>query len=151
REGVRMTGMPAWEYRLSERSLWATVAFIRTLPDLDRDGYREISEASAHTRCEPRSSVPEHHPDAEVLLRQYGCHSCHRIEGVIGPEVDTGPPIVDWPRRAYIAGVMPNTRANLARWIEDPVQVSPQTLMPDLDVPPAHARAMADFLFSEQR
>ena len=32
RKGVRMTGMPAWEYRLSDESLWSVVAFLETLP-----------------------------------------------------------------------------------------------------------------------
>jgi hypothetical protein len=85
-----------------------------------------------------------------VLLRQYACHSCHRIEGVVGPRIDAGPPLIDWSQRAFIAGVLPNTEENLTRWIMDPSAISPQTLMPDLDVAPEHARAMARFLFTSQ-
>jgi mono/diheme cytochrome c family protein len=151
RKGVRMTGMPAWEYRLSDRSLWSLVAFIETLPTLDKAGYRQVAATSEQVPCETRTTIPDPSLNAEVLLRQYGCHTCHRIEGVIGPEVDTGPPLVDWHRRAYIAGVLPNTRENLERWIVDPEQVSPRTLMPDLGVAPAHARAMSEFLFTQQR
>jgi mono/diheme cytochrome c family protein len=150
RKGVRMTGMPAWEYRLSDRSLWSVVAFVEELPTLDKAGYLRRSDASGGMECEPQASIPDPSLNAEVLLRQYGCHTCHRIDGVIGPQVDTGPPLVDWRRRGYIAGVLPNTRDNLVRWIVDPVKVSPQTLMPDLGVAPAHARAMADFLFAQQ-
>ena len=29
KKGVRMTGMPAWEYRLADASLWSTVAFLK--------------------------------------------------------------------------------------------------------------------------
>jgi mono/diheme cytochrome c family protein len=140
RKGIRMTGMPAWEYRLADESLWSVVAFVEALPALDARGYRESMESSAGERCES----PEE--GADVLLRQYACHSCHRIEGVVGPRVDGAPALVDWPRRAYIAGVLPNTEENLARWIMDPAAVSPETLMPDLGVPPEHARAMARFL-----
>jgi mono/diheme cytochrome c family protein len=150
RKGVRMTGMPAWEYRLSEHSLWSVVAFLKALPDLDVRGYRVLVDDSAGTGCEPRASLPARTEGADVLLRQYACHSCHRVEGVIGPRVEAGPPLTDWPRRAYIAGVLPNTRENLVRWIVDPRAVSPQTLMPDLDVSPEHARAMADFLFAQR-
>jgi mono/diheme cytochrome c family protein len=150
RKGVRMTGMPAWEYRLSEESLWSVVAFVRMLPRFDVAGYRDFTRSTAHATCEARSSVPPPVEGADVLLRQYGCHSCHRIEGVVGPQVDTGPALVDWARRGYIAGVLPNTRSNLASWIEDPTTVSPQTLMPDLGVSPAHARAMAEFLFEPE-
>jgi cytochrome c1 len=90
--------------------------------------------------------VPPPEEGADVLLRQYACHSCHRIEGVIGPRVNAAPPLMDWPTRAYIAGVLPNTEDNLTRWIMDPPSVSPQTLMPNLGVAPEHARAMAKFL-----
>ncbi len=148
RKGVRMTGMPAWEYRLSEDSLWSIVAFLETLPRHDATSYRASVDASAHITCETRSSLPAPREGAEVLLRQYGCHSCHVIEGVVGPRVDTGPPLVDWRRRAFIAGVLPNTPDNLVRWISDPRAVSPQTLMPDLGVAPEHARRMADFLLA---
>jgi mono/diheme cytochrome c family protein len=150
RKGVRMTGMPAWEYRLSDESLWSVVAFLEMLPDLDVNGYRAFSATAADAPCEPRATVPARTEGADVLLRQYACHSCHQIEGVVGPRVETGPPLVDWPRRAYIAGVLPNTEENLARWIMDPPAISPQTLMPDLGVPPEHARAMAEFLLTSR-
>lgn len=149
RKGVRMTGMPAWEYRLSDDSLWDVVAFLQRLPHLDPAGYRQAAESLAGVDCPARTDLPPPEEGGDVLMRQYGCHSCHRIEGVVGPKVDTAPPLVDWPRRAFIAGVLPNSRENLARWIGAPRTVSPQTLMPDLGVPPAHARAMADFLFAQ--
>ena len=148
RKGVRMTGMPAWEYRLSDESLWSVVGFLEMLPGLDVDGYRAFMETATDASCESRTSLPQRSEGADVLLRQYGCHSCHRMEGVVGPPVDTGPPLIDWSKRAYIAGVLPNTEKNLARWIMEPTSVSPQTLMPDLGVAPEHARAMAEFLFT---
>jgi mono/diheme cytochrome c family protein len=147
RKGVRMTGMPAWEYRLSDESLWSVVAFLETLPRLTAQDYRVIV-GDAESECESRASLPPQTEGADVLLRQYACHSCHRIEGVVGPEVDTGPPLFDWPGRAYIAGVLPNTEENLVRWIMDPPAISPRTQMPDLGVPPEHARAMARFLLA---
>ena len=39
--GVKMTGMPAWEFRLSERERWALVAFLKVLPTLSPSEYRE--------------------------------------------------------------------------------------------------------------
>jgi mono/diheme cytochrome c family protein len=38
--GLKMTGMPAWEYRMTERERWAVVAFIKTLPTLSPSEYR---------------------------------------------------------------------------------------------------------------
>lgn len=150
RKGVRMTGMPAWEYRLSDQSLWATVAFLKALPSFSPAEYAARAVATSTARCEARTDLPMSGDDAgPILLRQYACNSCHVIEGVVGPRTFVGPPLRDWPRRGYIAGVVPNTRENLVRFIEDPQAVSPRTLMPDLDVPPAHARAMAAFLYSQ--
>jgi mono/diheme cytochrome c family protein len=151
RKGVRMTGMPAWEMRLSERSLWATVAFMRTLPDLDASTYRR-QLAALQARCEARTDLPDLPPQemGDILLRQYGCHACHVIDGVVGPRSFTGPPLRAWAKRGFIAGVLPNTPANLAQFIGDPQQFSPATLMPDLDVPPRHAAAMAAFLFAQR-
>jgi mono/diheme cytochrome c family protein len=150
-KGVRMTGMPAWEFRLSEQSLWATVSFLKVLPGLSVQEYQRRL-AAVGTQCAPRQDLPDMPPKqlGDLLLRQYGCHSCHLIDGVIGPPSFTGPPLRAWPRCGYIAGTLPNTRENLARWISDPQQVSPATLMPDLDVPEAHAKAMAAFLFSQR-
>jgi mono/diheme cytochrome c family protein len=150
-KGVRMTGMPAWELRLSERSLWATVAFMRTLPQLDAPQYRQRL-AALTAACEPRTDLPDLPREelGDILLRQYGCHACHVIDGVVGPRSFTGPPLRAWPQRGYIAGVLPNTPANLARFIRDPQAISPATLMPDLDVPPSHAQAMAAFLFAQR-
>jgi mono/diheme cytochrome c family protein len=146
RKGVRMTGMPAWEYRLAERDLWATVAFLQELPALQPAEY--AARAARAPACAHRQDLPRTEDEqGPTLLRQYACHACHVIEGVVGPDSHSGPPLRDWPRRAYIAGVLPNTPANLERWIREPQAVSPGTTMPDLDVPPEHARAMARYLF----
>lgn len=149
-KGVRMTGMPAWEYRMSEQSLWSTVAFLRELPTLTVAEYETLADRSATLVCESAIVPPQPYSadNARVLLRQYACHACHRIEGVIGPESYAGPVLVDWSRRKYIAGEVPNTYENLVQWIREPQAMSPQTLMPDLDVADEHARQMATYLMS---
>jgi mono/diheme cytochrome c family protein len=149
-KGVRMTGMPAWEYRMSQQSIWSTVAFLRELPVLTVAEYEALAERSSGVACEPASLPPQPYSadNAKIMLRQYACHSCHRIEGVIGPESYVGPVLVNWSRRKYIAGEVPNTYENLVRWIREPQAMSPQTLMPDLDVGDEHARHMATYLMS---
>ena len=154
REGIRMTGMPAWGFRLSEHSLWATVAFLKQLPLLTRAQYLALQSAASDdpNACPGAETMPAY-PAGErgkVTLRQYACDSCHRIEGVVGPRSHVGPALIDWSRRKYIAGVLPNTRENLVRWIVDPHSVSPDTLMPDLGVSEAHAGVMADYLLGLQ-
>lgn len=39
-KGIKMTAMPAWEFRLSESERWAIVAFVRSLPALEPMEYR---------------------------------------------------------------------------------------------------------------
>jgi mono/diheme cytochrome c family protein/cytochrome c551/c552 len=150
KKGIRMTGMPAWEFRMSEQSLWSTVAFLTTLPQLTEQQYRQMQTSSPSSSCptntvSPGVTSPER---GDVLLRQYACHSCHRIQGVTGPKTYVGPALVDWSQRKYIAGVLPNTRDNLIKWIRDPKAVSVKTLMPNLEVPEAHAAEMATYLMA---
>ena len=37
--GIKMTAMPAWEFRMTERERWAVVAFAKTLPTLSPAEY----------------------------------------------------------------------------------------------------------------
>ena len=151
RNGVRMTGMPAWEFRLSDTDLWSVVAFVHALPTLDRNEYLALAQETSSRQCagEPDFDMPTR-ASAKVLLLQYACHSCHQIEGIVGPKSYAGPTLLDWPNRRYIAGTVPNTPENLVRWVVDPQRIAPQTLMPDLGVPEEHARVMADYLLTQE-
>jgi mono/diheme cytochrome c family protein len=40
KNGIKMSGMPAWEYHLREDELWAVVAFVTTLPAMSAQDYR---------------------------------------------------------------------------------------------------------------
>jgi hypothetical protein len=110
RKGVRMSGMPAWEFRIANDDLWATVAFLRRLPFMTHHDYVEVESRTASLECRTPEAAPfENSAEyAKVVFRQYACHSCHRIEGVVGPKSYVGPPLIDWSRRKYVAGVLPN-------------------------------------------
>jgi mono/diheme cytochrome c family protein len=47
RHGIRMSGMPAWEYRLSDAEIWQVVAFVRRLPQLSPAEYAAQAEGKA--------------------------------------------------------------------------------------------------------
>ena len=88
--------------------------------------------------------------DAErgrLLLRQYGCGTCHRIPGVAAADGNVGPPLDGVGRRVYLAGVLPNSPANMARWIRAPQAIKPQTMMPNLQVAEPHATDMVAYLY----
>lgn len=83
---------------------------------------------------------------ARTAMRAYGCGSCHVIPGVAGANGRVGPPLERIGRRAYIAGVLPNTRENMVRWIRMPEAVDPRTAMPNMGVTKDDARIIADYL-----
>lgn len=84
----------------------------------------------------------------KIALTQYGCHACHIITGITGPRVFVGPPLEGFGRRKFIAGRIPNTHANLVRWIRNPQQLDPLTAMPMLDVTQRDASDIAAYLLT---
>lgn len=146
-KGIRMSGMPAWEYRMSEDALWSTVAFLKAMPLQSREAYERFAASNIEAECPPADTArPYSIEEAQITLRQYACDTCHVIENLVGPSTHVGPPLEEFYRRKYIAGVLPNTPENLVRWIMNPQDVSPHTLMPDLDVTEPHARTMTRYL-----
>lgn len=82
------------------------------------------------------------------LMRHYGCHSCHTVEGVPGARGLVGPSLTGIAERIYIAGILPNTSENLIRWIMDPQEVQPGNVMPDTGVGEEDARHIAAYLYT---
>jgi len=149
RKGIKMTGMPAWEYRLDDTSVWALVAFLQVLPGWSPQRYRVAAAASSAT-CEPQRQQAEPvEGSAErgrIAIQQYGCTACHRIPGVVGPESHTGPPLAAMGQRRFIAGVLPNTPTNMVRWLRSPQAIRPHTAMPDSGLTEADSGDIAAYL-----
>ncbi len=82
------------------------------------------------------------------LIGRMGCGACHVIPGIRAARGRVGPPLYDFGDRVFIAGELPNTPANLMRWIENPPAVKPHTAMPDLGVTKNQARDMTAYLYS---
>lgn len=57
KNGVKMTGMPAWGPTHSDEKIWAMVAFLEKLPDMDERQYLEMDEMAGHEA--------DHHHDDE--------------------------------------------------------------------------------------
>ena len=153
RNGIKMSGMPAWAYRLSDNEIWDVVAFVRRLPAFSPRGYAEW-EASvpAAPDGEPPAgavAVSGTAGDAEAgkrAINQYLCATCHRIPGIVGAAKHVGPPLDGIATRKYIAGVLPNTPENMIRWLRHPRRIDPLSAMPDLNVTDKDARDMAAYL-----
>jgi cytochrome c len=93
-------------------------------------------------------------PDGDIqaghdAIIAYGCGSCHLIEGVSNAVGYVGPPLIEYERRHYIAGNLPNTADNLIYWIQFPQTVEPGTAMPNLNVSATDARNIAAYLYSQ--
>jgi len=165
RHGIKMSGMPAWELRLSESELWAVAAFVDRLASLSPAAYaQDVADSSAAqcrstadcppgddcTTATPAGLEPAHprprHEQARLALRQYACVACHEVPGIVGPQTQVGPPLAHFSHRERLPGGLPNTRENLVRWIREPAAMRPATAMPDMGVTEAHAQLMADYL-----
>jgi cytochrome c1 len=82
-----------------------------------------------------------------MLLQQYGCSACHTIPGVRAANAAIGPSLDRLGRRVYVAGVLPNSPSELARWIRAPDVVKPGTGMPNANVTERDATDMVAYLY----
>ena len=149
REGIKMTGMPAWRYRLDDAQLWSIVAFLRVLPSLSPERYREMVAAAPAPAPMLRRSTALLVPDAargRRAIQQYACVTCHVIPGIVGSNAPVGPPLEGVATRAFIAGVLPNSGDAMIRWLVSPQTISPGSAMPDLGVTVQDAADMAAYL-----
>ena len=163
RHGIRLSGMPAWEFRLTENEIWDVVAFMQRLPNLTPQAYAEMAQwqpASADNGQAPGQGVipscgrdinaaPARAPDVargKQALYQYACSACHTIPGVTSSSPNVGPPLAGIASRTLIAGKLTNTEDNMVLWLRGPNVVKPQTAMPDLRVTHEDAADIAAYL-----
>jgi cytochrome c2 len=81
-------------------------------------------------------------------IRQKGCPICHIIPGIREATGLVGPALDRFAERVYVAGVLPNTPANLVAWIRNPPGIDPLTAMPTSGMSEAEARDIAAYLYT---
>jgi len=151
KNGLKMTGMPAWEFRLSDGDLWAVIAFVRELPHLSPAQYAERVKSSPAATAFPTADEPQETPDPQrgkVALDQYACLTCHRIPGVVGEQAPVGPSLEHIASRHYLAGRLRNTPENMIRWLRAPQEIHPGSAMPNLGMSERDARDIAAYLYT---
>lgn len=147
RNGIKMTAMPAFEFRMDEAQLWAVVAAVRALPALSPADYRAMAASLPAVERQARAAAgPADPARGRIAVGQYGCAGCHAIPGFDGPEARVGPTLHGIGSRLMLGGVLPNSPENMAHWLRSPQSVSPPTAMPDLGVTERDARDMAAWL-----
>ncbi len=82
------------------------------------------------------------------LMRTFGCAGCHAIPGVPGADGKVGPRLDGLRSRVFIAGGLPNTADNLAKWIASPRSFAPHSAMPVTGITKTEARDIVAFLYS---
>ena len=162
KHGMKLTGMPAWEFRLADDDVWAIVGYIQQMPYESPREFRErlVASASRPSPTRPSSNDVDQSTNRVAtasggkarqgrhLLLQYGCDGCHEIPGGVGASMPVGPPLDHMGLHSFIGGVLPNTPDNMVRWIRTPQTFVPDGAMPDLGVPDRDALDIADYLES---
>lgn len=57
KNGLKMTGMPAWQFRFDDGEIWAIVAFVEQLPSISPRDYRMMERALEDRRAAPGRPV----------------------------------------------------------------------------------------------
>lgn len=158
--GLKLSGMPGFAPRLSERDVWGVVAFLRRVVLLSPADYKQLSTAEdlgvgerlfdwqPSTDYGFAQLKAQGNPKRGLeLIQTYGCTSCHMVPGFT-QQGRVGPPLTKFAERQYIAGRLVNVPSNAAGWIRNPKQFKPQTLMPDLNVQPGEAFDITAYLYT---
>ena len=81
KHGVKFTGMPAWPAQHRDDEVWAVVAFLRALPDLNEREYQKLAQGKSppYDGAAPMHQLlgPQDVPPAVMQ----SCARCHGIEG----------------------------------------------------------------------
>jgi len=98
---------------------------------------------NAAPRRPPSTPLARH---GEQVFLQQACASCHTIRGTTA-QADVGPDLTHVGERTSLAALtIPNTRADMLRWLSDPQHVKPGNRMPRLGLTGADFNALADYL-----
>lgn len=84
------------------------------------------------------------------MILKVGCGACHIIPGVRNARGLAGPPLDHMGKRIFIAGMLRNTRANMARWLLAPQSIVPGNAMPQMGLTEPEARDIAAYLATLQ-
>ncbi|AUD05879.1 cytochrome c oxidase subunit II [Spirosoma pollinicola] len=81
-----------------------------------------------------------------AFFNRQTCGSCHRIRGTAA-QGNVGPDLTHFAsRKTMLAGMMPNNRDNLHRWLHDPQAVKPGSLMPRFIYPKDSLNVLVAYL-----
>ncbi len=140
----RPNGMPSWGRTIPVPMIWDLAAYVKALSQPS-----ELQETGGPPLPRPNPAVPGGNAQhGAELVTNNGCGACHQIPGIRSGVGKAGPPLNGIAGRTVIAGVMPNTPANMIAWIENPQAIVPGNAMPNLGLNDNEARDIAAFLYT---
>lgn len=81
KHGIKFTGMPAWPVQQRDDEVWAVVAFLRRMPDLDAAAYKRLAQGDADVLSDVLPSPFDiDAPPAPRVVRDM-CWRCHGVDG----------------------------------------------------------------------
>jgi cytochrome c553 len=108
KHGIKYTGMPAWVVQDRDDEVWAVVAFLKRLPELDPESYRRLATGVAEAPAQSGRDIASVGRLADVVG---SCARCHGVEQR-GPASGLVPVLHGQPReflsatlRAYAKGL----------------------------------------------
>lgn len=139
KHGVKLTAMPAWGKTHSDEAIWGLVAFVRKLPELSPEQYRQmVGEAGEHEHShgghaqgdagsEPAHDKgdPAHHHD-EGGTEPPSTHSHDHgstPSDASGASASTAPPEPVAAVDAFFAALHRGDRAEAERWLDPEVRI----------------------------
>ena len=168
KHGIKMTGMPSWQYRMADEDIWRIVGFVRAMAAMSPQEYAQLVQRLPqhhHDTAAPGAAQAHHapriEPDAATRVGALGsasqgrhkiqaflCATCHEIPGIVGANHHVGPPLDGIGGRAFIAGVVRNEPQQMIRFLLDPQRVAPGSAMPPLGLNEEDARDIAAYLYT---
>jgi len=108
--------------------------------------YEAWAERQRRPAPEPSGVAADAARRGRALFLANACARCHTVNGT-GATAARGPDLTHLgDRRAIAAGMLPNDRAHLARWIQDPQALKPGVYMPATRLRPAELQDLIAYL-----
>jgi cytochrome c553 len=80
KHGIKFTGMPAWPVQQRDDEVWAVVAFLRRMPELDAATYRHLAYGALDP-ADAASELPRHGEAPPPRAVREVCWRCHGANG----------------------------------------------------------------------
>ena len=81
KHGVKFTGMPAWPTQQRDDEVWAMVAFLQQLPELNAEEYHQLANGGVNVQGEvvPLSDLTDPQETPDLVIES--CARCHGLDG----------------------------------------------------------------------